>query len=81
MYDIEKMCEMVVAFDNVRESFNQRFSLSELEKIYSAWVASDWDVRPSAWSERQLGEALGLGRSPSFYETQRGLVPAYYHKG
>lgn len=67
---IAQLRAAVVALGHVRESFLQRFSAAELLKINAAWLASEWDFYPDAWTERQIREAL-RGVAPRWDAAER----------
>lgn len=54
----EEMRSAVRLFDSCSESFLDRFTAEQLILIWRAWHASEWDVRPDLWSERQVQAAL-----------------------
>lgn len=56
--------------DATRESLNDRFTVPELIAIYSAHLASEWDIYPDQWEERQLQEAI-LGKVPHWDANER----------
>lgn len=59
----EEMRSAVRLFDSCSESFLDRFTAEQLILIWRAWHASDWDVRPDLWSERQVQASLN-GAAP-----------------
>jgi hypothetical protein len=83
---IDAMREMVAAFDQCRESFNERFTLPELVRIWDAWNQCGWTFYPDQWADRQVREALrgiapnwGADERPKFdpdRATTRRVVPS-----
>ncbi len=62
---IEELRKAVNVFDNCRESFNDRFTMTQLITLWRALHLCEWDITPDEWSERQVNEAL------------RGIVPQF----
>lgn len=60
---------MVRNMGDVREDFNDRFTLAELVAIYRAHLLAEWDLSPDQWSPRQVQEAI------------RGIVPRWTDDG
>ena len=66
---IEILRDMVAGFDRCDESFNDRFTLPELVRIWDAWAQCGFDYYPDQWSDRQVREAL------------RGIAPNWDDRG
>lgn len=62
---IEHLRAMVANFNSCAESFNQKFSVTQLYKIYRAWMLCAWDIAPDNWTPRQVREAT-QGKVPQF---------------
>ncbi len=67
---IEHLRLLVRNFDGMNETFNQRFTITQLIALHRAWMLSDWDICPDEWEERQVWEAL-KGRPPTFDHNER----------
>lgn len=74
MKSIDKMRGMVNLFNCCSEDFNQHYTMCQLEKIYDAYWASQWDIAPDRWTARQVKEAL-CGVVPQWDE--HGNNPVY----
>jgi hypothetical protein len=78
-FAIEELRHIVRSFANVNESFNQRFTLTELVTIHRCWMASGWDIYPDKWTPLQVAEALrGIIPSWDEYEAPRFPSPRNY---
>lgn len=60
---IEELRLMVNNFDSCREDFLDRFTLEQLVQIHRMWLASEWDIYPDTWTDRQVKQALA-GKPP-----------------
>lgn len=74
---IELLRDTVNLFNDCDESFNQRYTAEELLKIAKACFEGQWGVSPDYWQKRQIEEAIQLGKSPRWRETEDGIVPVY----
>lgn len=54
--------------DRSPETFNQRFTIAELVRLWQVSYMCDWDIDPYQWSEEQIADALGDGIIPTFDE-------------
>lgn len=68
---IEKLRLLVSNANYCNESFNEQFTIEELIKIHRALALCAWDILPDSWTERQIREALELGRVPTWDEQER----------
>lgn len=59
---VTRMC------DRSPETFNQRFTIAELVRLWQVSYMCDWDIDPYQWSEEQIADALGDGIIPTFDE-------------
>ena len=50
------------------DSFNQRFTIAELVRLWQVSYLCEWDYDPHEWSEDQIADALGDGIIPTFDE-------------
>jgi hypothetical protein len=73
-FGVDRLRAMRCLFDNCNESFNQRFSVAELVKLFDAYRGSEWDIPPDQWTVRQIVEALRDGRAPTWSDDS---TPAY----
>lgn len=64
---LEELQELVCNFTHVRESFSDRFTAEQLLAIHRAWLASEHDIAPDEWTERQIRAALE-GIAPAWDE-------------
>lgn len=71
---IDELRKMVRNFDSNNETFNQRFSMSQLIQIHRMWMASEWDFHPDEWTEQQVQEALA-GHPPQWDQDEK---PVHY---
>lgn len=62
---IDKLRHMRNLFDNCSETFNQQWSVPQLEKIYDAYHACGYDITPDEWTMDQVLAAL-RGTVPTF---------------
>ena len=74
---IENLRDMVRAFDTLNESFNDRFTLPELVRIWDAWQQCGWDIYPDGWTDKQVREAI-RGIAPDWIETRFTIDPVYH---
>lgn len=70
---IDELRKMVRNFDSNSETFNQRFSMSQLIQIHRMWMASEWDFYPDQWTEQQVQEAL-TGHPPQWNEAEEPVL-------
>lgn len=61
----EELRKAVNVINNMRESFNDRYTAAQLLTLWRAFHACEWDIAPDEWSQRQIYEAL------------RGIVPQF----
>lgn len=54
--------------DRSPETFNQRFTIAELVRLWQVSYLCEWDIDPYQWSEKQIADALGDGIIPTFDE-------------
>lgn len=54
--------------DRSPETFNQRFTIAELVRLWQVSYLCEWDLDPYQWSEEQIADALGDGIIPTFNE-------------
>lgn len=71
---IEKLRLLVSNANYCNESFNEQFTIEELIKIHRALALCAWDILPDSWTERQIQEALELGRVPTWNNDE---LPTY----
>lgn len=74
---IEELRKAVNAFSGNGETFNAAYTAEELILIWRAWRASDWDIYPDQWEDRQIEEALE-GTPPQWDQDPRGGLHAAY---
>jgi hypothetical protein len=67
-YAITELRSMVRLFGRCNESFNQRWTLEELTKIYEAYHACEWDILPDAWPANILAHVIEYGPGEVFGE-------------
>ncbi len=67
----EELRSTVALLNNCREDFNDRFSALELLTLALMYRSCGWDIPPDHWTERQLHEALTLGRPPCWDSEER----------
>lgn len=80
----DELRRIVRNMDACTEDFNCRFSAEQLLLLGRALLASEWDIYPDEWTERQIREALG-GKPPKWREPKTtweergtsGYVPVY----
>jgi hypothetical protein len=65
IYAIDELRAAARALSYCNESFLRRFTMEQLLAIRRAWVASEWDIHPDEWTERQVKDAL-KGRVPTW---------------
>lgn len=70
------MRAVVRLFDVGSETFAQRFTVAQLCKLHTAWLASDWIYPPCDWDDRQIREAL-RGVAPDWTDE---AIPIYAKK-
>lgn len=63
---VDRLRAMVKFFGDVNEEFNQRYSVEELERIYSCYCRSEFRVYPDGWEPWQIEDALALNLPPKF---------------
>lgn len=71
--DIDGLRSMVNLFNNCNETFNQRFTIEDLVKLYKAYKASEWDIPPDQWTEFQVRAALKYGTPPEWDENENPI--------
>ncbi len=78
----EELRLLVSNLDYTSESFNDRWTLEQLVQLHRMLQASEWDILPDVWTERQVDEALA-GIPPSWdddenpvYDDQRAAHEA-----
>jgi len=54
--------------DRSPETFNQRFTIAELVRLWQVSQLCEWDYYPDQWSAEQVEAALGDGAVPTFDE-------------
>jgi hypothetical protein len=64
---IERLRCMRNVCGNGTETFNQQWSVAQLDALYDAYHKCGWDIPPDHWSEAQIAEALH-GNAPEFCE-------------
>mgnify|MGYP001575511803 CR=1 FL=1 len=64
--DIDKLRAMVRYFSNCNESFNQQFTISELERLYDVAQCCALDCLPDRWTVEQLSDALASEKVPTW---------------
>lgn len=67
-YAITELRVMVRLFSRCNESFNQKWTLEQLIKIYEAYHACEWDILPDAWPASLLAHAVEHGPDEVFSE-------------
>jgi len=70
----EELRLIVENMNITREDFNDRFTAEQLVQIGRMLLASEWDIYPDQWSDRQVREALA-GKPPRFDARER---PVYH---
>lgn len=65
---VEVLRRVVDMCDRSPESFNQRFTIAELVRLWQVSYLCEWDIDPYQWSEEQIADALGDGIIPTFDE-------------
>jgi len=71
---IEKLRKCLNLFNNCNESFNEKFTIDELIKLYNAYMNAEWDFRPDEWTEEQIQSCLKYNRTPEWDEDESGNV-------
>ena len=64
---------IVANMDDTPEWFNDRYTAEELVRIYTAHLATDWDMGPHRWASAQVAEAARAGVVPKFDNEGRPL--------
>ena len=65
---VEVLRRVAAMCDRSPETFNQRFTIAELVRLWQVSYLCDWDLDPYQWSEEQIADALGDGIIPTFDE-------------
>ena len=65
---VEVLRRVVDMCDRSPESFNQRFTITELVRLWQVSYLCEWDYDPYQWSQEQIADALGDGIIPTFDE-------------
>lgn len=60
---------------NCNETFNQRFNAEDWIKLGQAFIDSEYDILPDAWSEEQIKECLTFRATPKWQEVSGELIP------
>lgn len=76
---IELVRYAVHLLDQCNESFNQRWSESQLLSIAKACQESKWDIYPDRWTERQVQECVQFGMTPQWEDKDGNPVPKYHN--
>lgn len=71
---IEKMRAMVAVFNECRESFNDAWSIAELERLYDLAIASGWLFTPDEWTEAQITDAMRYGIAPAWNRDEQPVA-------
>ena len=71
---INTLRALVRAFSACNETFLQRFSTSQLVDLFTAYLASDHEILPDAWDERQITDLLKYEIIPRWV----GGTPVYF---
>lgn len=69
---IDQLRKAIALFCNCNETFNMRWHAEELIALYRAYAASDMDIPPDRWSDKQLVDAL-IGKVPMWSEAGEPL--------
>lgn len=66
--------------DDCNETFNQRWSASQLIRIAEAMQKCEWDFFPHQWTERQKQECVQFGITPQWEVVNGQVVPKYHNE-
>lgn len=71
---IDHLRLMAKNFGCCNETFNQRFTFTELFAIHRAWMLAEHDILPSLWEYWQVSQALA-GKVPKWDHNEMPLDP------
>jgi hypothetical protein len=67
---IETLRHAVKVLNDCNETFNQRYTATELLELVRIAGLSKWDFYPDQWSARQIREALDFGTVPDWNDDE-----------
>ncbi len=77
---IELLRYAVKLFNDCNETFNQRFTGTQLLTIADCMQRCEWDIYPDQWTERQVQECIQFGMVPKWEDKSGDPIPIYHNK-